>query len=117
MDLHSTHNNMMVVTDLVNNMDIGHFQSSGCHQKTVHRQTCFWFDTQILGEDLHNIHTNMSVSHDVGAGGINQLCHSKNRDPGYRQTRILTLPCHNWDNFHYYEGHHTIDNQTGVDTT
>ena len=72
MDLHSTHNNMIVVTGLVNNMDIGHFQNSECYQETVHRQTCFRIDTQILGEDLHKTHTDMSVSHDVMAGGINQ---------------------------------------------
>ena len=71
MDLHSTHNNMIVVTGLVNNIDFGYFQISDCYQKTVHRQTCFWFDTQILGKDLHKIHTSMSVSHDVMADGIN----------------------------------------------
>ena len=108
---------MIVVTGLVNNMEFGHFQNSECHQRTVHRQTCFQFDTQILGVDLHNILTNVSVSHGSVADGINQSCHGKNRDPGYRQTRFLTLPCHNRDSYHHHKGHHTIDNQTGVDTT
>ena len=117
MDLHSTYNNMIAVTDSVNNMDIVHFQNFDCYQEAVHRQTCSWFDTQILGEDLHSIHTNMSVFHGVGADGINLLCHGKNRDSGYRQTRFLTLPCHNWGNFHHYKDHHTIDNQEGEDKT
>ena len=98
-------------------MDIDYLQSSECHQETVHRQTCFRFDTQILGEDLHSIHMNMSVFHGVGADGINQLCHGKNKDSGFRQTRFLTLPCYNWDNYHHYKDHHTIDNQEGVDET
>ncbi|WP_254554257.1 hypothetical protein, partial [Salmonella enterica] len=45
-----------VESGLVNYMDIGHNQSSEHHWKTVHRQTCFRIDTQILGEDLHKIH-------------------------------------------------------------
>ena len=117
MDLHSTHNKMIVVTDHVNNMEFGHFQSPECYQKTVHRQTCSRFDTQILDEDLHKIHMNMSESHDVVADGINQSCHGKNRDLGYRQTRFLTLPCHNWGNCHHYENYHTIGKPEGVGET
>ena len=117
MDLHRIHNSKTAVTDSVNHMDVGHNQSSECYRETVHRQTCFRSDTQILGEGLHKIHTNMFESHDVVADGINQMCHGENRDPGYRQTRIPTLPCHNRGNCHHYEGHHTIGNPNGVDTT
>ena len=117
MDLHSTYNNTIVVTGLVKDMDIDHFQSSDCHQKTVHRQTCFRFDTQILGVDHHKTHTDMSVSHDVVAGRMNQMCHGKDRELGYRQTHLLTLSCYSRDNSHHYEDHNTIDNRNGVDTT
>lgn len=116
-DLHSAHNKMIVVADLVNHMGIGHNQSSDCLPKTIHRQTCFRLDTQILGEDLHKTHTDMSVSHDVVAGRMNQMCHGKDRELGYRQTHLLTLPCYRRDNSHHYEDHHTIGNQNGVDTT
>ena len=117
MVLHNTHNNKFVASDSVNNMDIVPFQNFDCYQETVHRQTCSWFDTQILDEDLHSIHTNMSVFHGVGADGINQLCHDRNRDSSYRKTRFLTLPCYKWDNYHHYKDHHTIDNQDGGDKT
>lgn len=42
---HSTHNSKTVEYGLVNYMDIGHSQNSKHLRKTVHRQTCFRFDT------------------------------------------------------------------------
>ena len=83
MDLHSNHNSKTVESGLVNHMGIGHNQSFEHQQKTVHRQTCFRFDTQILGEDHHKTHTYMSVSHDVVASRMNQMCHGKDRELGY----------------------------------
>ena len=48
---------------------------------------------------------------------MNQSCQGRNRDSGYRQTRFLTLPCHNWGNCHHYKDNHTIDKQEGENKT
>ena len=76
------------------------------------------FDNQNCNEDLHSIHNSKTVeSHGVVANGINQLCHGGNRDLGYRQTRFLILPCHNWGNCHHYKDYHTNGKPESVDET
>ena len=92
--------------------------SHNCYQELAHRQACFLIDNQNCSVNHHSTHNSKTVeSHGVEADGKNQLCHGRNRDSGYRQTRFLTLPCHNRGNYHHYKDHHTIDNLEGEDKT
>ena len=112
MDLHSNHNSE---TDVV----VGCMcLSYNCYQETAHRQACFPIDNQNCNVNHHSTHNSKTAeSHGVVTDGMNQLCHGRNRDSGYRQTRFLTLPCHNWGNCHHYKDYHTTDKSESVDET
>ena len=112
MDLHSNHNSETDVA--VGCMCL----SYNCYQETAHRQAYFPIDNQNCNVNHHSTHNSKTAEyHGVVTDGINQSCHGRNRDLGYRQTRFLTLSCHNWGNCHHYKNYHTTGKPEGVDET